>query len=194
MATYTDDFNRANETPLSSPWSGIGGGTFSNVNLISNKANNASSSNAAAYYNGALTNDQYTKITVSTSASYAGGPLCRVGTDKFYWFGALRNSPGVLYLWNSGFTLIANLTGSNWVDGIVAKLVLAGTTLKPYVDGSASSTGTDSTLASGYGGIRANFTAMDDFECGDGDGTPVGHPAMARWGGVPFVAVNRGVW
>lgn len=197
MATATDDFNRANETPLSGGgnWQD-GPGAYGSVNLNTNKIRAATTgADVASRYGGTtFGNDQYSQAKMATlsgsGSRYIGVNVrIRLSTDGDSYSALYVQGSGVVELYDQsdtgsiGSTLIASITSTFAVNDIL-KLEVIGTTsnLKVYKNGSQiGTTQSDSTWTTGQPGV-AFYTVdvaqieLDDWEGGDVGGTPTVFP------------------
>ena len=138
----SDDFNRANEVPIASPWFAHKSG--SPYDLISNGVvrHTGSSGDAFIYYNGAaVTADQYSAITFGSIAGDAdSGPICRLdNTNGNLWaYVASTYRPGEQYAkWvNDAFSAIGSVTVADVVAGDITRLEVQGSSLRWYLNGS----------------------------------------------------------
>jgi hypothetical protein len=120
----TDDFNRANETPLASPWT-VATGSTNNLNLSSNAITASGVGTKFNYYSGATaTADQFSKIVqISAITDNDWGPAVRIGSDgafSGYFFNQNTASPTAEGLWRknaSGYTQILASAITNVANG-----------------------------------------------------------------------------
>jgi len=177
--TNTDNFNRANETPLS------GGGnwtsTTNRVDLISNQVTTAGtgSDREAVYAAWANGNDQYSQLKVTVSGTTAGagfGVSVRSTTtgSTFNCYRVVLNSDGeyeVCKMVSSSCTSLRTGTLS-YVAGTALGLSVLSTTLKVWYGGTQVGADiTDSGIASGKPGIAYSSTLSvvptgDDWDAG----------------------------
>lgn len=168
----SDLFNRADESPLGSPWiTQIGSG----CKVVSNQATVVLAGNAGALYNsGTLANDQYVKVS-SVSGTYAG-LLIRSAystynrTGYIVWFPGAGGAGGQAYRYSGSgpsFVSLGNFSTSQGPHGKVMKLTMIGTALKGYIDTTQECSFTDATYASGRGGIAPYGATCDNFIAGD---------------------------
>jgi hypothetical protein len=191
MATYTDNFNRATESPLSGNWAAFDCfGTYQ-LEARNNCANVITNGQWSGniYSGGALENDQHCQVKKGgTVNNVAPAPLVRctvvagANNDTGYiclFSGSYLNSPngaGALYRM-SGATWTQ--IGSTWTpssgnydgDGPVAKVDATGTTFTAYWSGVQQAQRTDGTYGSGYAGLGYYSTSgsgsLDDWEASD---------------------------
>jgi hypothetical protein len=160
-AVYTDNLNRANETPLASPWlTSVGSG----MKLLNNVAANTSGSYDYSLYNGspAAGNDQ--RITVKALGTLGAGFADRVlllrsdDTNTTY-ISALWDAGTGFHLYRSGVEISTGYNqslsaGDNVVFGV------EGTTVTLSVNGAQKFSVTNASIhASGKPGIGTNASA-----------------------------------
>lgn len=178
----TDNFNRADETPIAAPWTKQGAG--GNFNLSSNTMVKASSADDSMYYySGAASSpDQFSEAKIVTKpTSNDWGPAVRIGGTGVtgYFYDNYINDPQISKHINGVYTEIASLGGGDTtVVGDVERLEVSGTTLKAFINGvQKGSNATDASITSGQPGIfwYENSGAIDDWAGGDlsGGSTPI---------------------
>lgn len=174
--SYTDNFNRADENPLSGGgiWTNIGG-SYGNMKVLSNAATSATENGLAMYSTSSHTfsANQYSQVKITTNDNAVAGPVVRVNGDYFY-------RASVSY-GDAVISRVYGANGANWtvgtgqaVAGKVLKLSASGgstTTLRLYIDGvQIGSDVTDNSayvLTSGQPGIMTSTTGtLDDWEGG----------------------------
>lgn len=189
----SDDFNRANESPLSD------GGNFTLVtgkgtlNLVSNAITPGTVNNGCfeVWNNGSWPNDQWQSIKLTNLADVGGsinGPqgVLRGVTSgaQTYYFWLARISTGAQIsrsVAGSTLSLATNPTAAGIpANGDVFVCTIVGTTITLYKNGTAILTADDSTLASGNPGVSGFQTlsstvnlTLDDWAAGGfGSGVP----------------------
>lgn len=193
MTTATDDFNRANETPLAGNWSAGSGDTA--FNLASNAAFSPDDSvDRCSIYTGAsFGNDQSSKAKLTTSGTSGGGAgpgLCvrhapaartfyRLATDH----AASTNVEFGRFVAGS-FTVLGSFTQA-WTNGDTWEFRAVGpaaaTVLTIYLNGALVQTFTDnSSLASGSPGISYSTTSISGT-IDDWVGTDTFTDALGAW-------------
>lgn len=181
MAYVSDNFNRANENPLASPWSDFGASAV-DFKLVSNSVTPTSLiSDDAQMSLTSITwpNDQYcqVKVTVTGTSAGAGGGLavrCAAGAKTFYRVvvnKAASANVEVAKFVAGAFTSLGTRT-TTWVDGDTLQMRIVGTSIYVYQNGiQLGALITDSALTSGNAGISYSSTVttmtLDDFEGGD---------------------------
>jgi len=177
----TDDFNRANETPIASPWAVQTGSDA--MRLISNEVlTNVSANHSAAYHNSTPGNDQYsaTKLTnvIETSTadiSYGVGPAVRMATGDTRKYCAIARTGQILLLEydNVGGATQLGSTFSGTVSlNDIIRIEANGTTIRVLQNGTERISATDATLTSGRVGMQGTYSndttaAQDDWDGGD---------------------------
>lgn len=177
MATFIDNFNRADENPLANgDWDSV---LNSGLRLISNQAAGNGGANASLVKTStiSLTNDQLVKATWRTPNDFDDVSLllrCDAlgnGYSLFVLKDATRVIIRRLAAW--GATDLQSILGITPVDGDIFELRAEGTTLKAFRNGSQiGSDQTDATHAGGGAGLHyvlgnSNGTRIDDFEASD---------------------------
>lgn len=184
MTTASDNFNRANETPIASPWATtIGGG----ANLATNALTSVSTIDKRSHYTGAWADDHESSGTVgnlATSSQYAiltvradaGGNCFGVYTDGVSGAGHTEFDR-----WTLGVQTTLNAIATTFVNGDLMRLTVTGQipaiTLTAYkwVAGAWSQVGQQTGIAvgpaSGDPGAGAYGVAtLDDWNGTDGGG------------------------
>jgi len=188
----SDNFNRADENPIQSPWLQIHDTGWGAVRITSNVATGSTARSSTiqkptARYNGAeaFSNDQYSKITGGgysfNGENNATGVIVRASADvhpdtDYYGLIVKDNSSGP----NRAFTLLKMVNGVastlasgsvGFVNGDTLALEIEGTTLRGYVNDvevDFGSTITDADLAAGKPGfISTSLVNADNWEGGD---------------------------
>ena len=176
----TDNFNRANETPLASPWTRAGTGTA--FNLVSNALTKPTNpDDAYMYYSGAAaTGDQFAQAKqVVKPTNNDWGPAVRVqgasGSATFagYFFDDYDGpgGPQIGRHLNGSFTAITSWgVSGNSVAGDILRIEATGSTIKAFVNGTQyQSSATDSLVTGGQPGIfwYEPSGTLDDWSGGD---------------------------
>lgn len=176
----TDNFNRANETPLGGNWTS--GGDLSTLNLISNAVSLVPPPNndASAFRNTpAFPADHYSQVVITVTGAAGSGPgvgvTVRMATGQNYYRIALDHaatSNCQLGKQVAGtFTSLGIMTKA-FSDGDTLYLEMQGTQPVSKLNGTAfGSWSTDSALASGRPGIAYSSLvtsfSLDNWEGGD---------------------------
>lgn len=179
MTTASDDFNRANETPLASPWTNW---LSTGANLVSNAATGVSAASRASFYNsGTWSDDQecsgivgnlgsgvrYSSVGVRCAATSGGrGYMCY--TDGV----AGASHTDIVRLTNGTETIIKSVATA-FANGDRIGIRAVGTSISMWKNGTQIDSVNDSTYTSGYPGINFyGLATMDDWQAADvGTGT-----------------------
>jgi hypothetical protein len=175
-SVYTDNFNRANQNPLSTPWATAGTATNPmqiSSNAISGTVNLAR--NASYYVGGTFTATQGSKLTVSGPGIGPGVRIQGGSQQGLYGYilrGSISTDPtGLGYLLLTKYaptTSVINSTPNTVVANDILELRASGSTLTAYKNGSIISalTTTDTTYSTGYPGIYSwpNTVTGDNWE------------------------------
>ncbi len=176
--TITDNFNRANETPLNGVDYTATDDTF-NVNLSSNACVDAGTSNATAVQLNALAgNDGYCEIVMSAIGSVIAGALFRhAASPTMSCYSAFfRVIGGQWEIWKrTGGTdaqLGGDLSSAGATAGDNVRIEAVGTTIKVYKNSSSQQGGntTDATFSTGNIAFRmfgSGGWILDDLEGAD---------------------------
>lgn len=164
----SDDFNRANESPILSPWVKAGGG---NIRIATNNIDAATSTDCWWYYSGAASSaDQYAQAKIITPAGPDAGPAVRINADvDCYSINTLLHEY-VRFL-NNSITSLANYSSTAIND--VVRIEVEGSTIRGYINGAPSGvpSTTDSNIsAAGLGVGMFMFETgheYDDWSGGD---------------------------
>lgn len=180
VTTFSDDFNRANNTDLGSNWdAGYSDNSPTNVNfqIVGNRVRSTSAGafDAVESVNSPLTNDQWAEITLPT-LSGAGiivpGVCLRMNAPGLRTNYALRcavNLPGVLSSriekWIGGvFTSLIEETSTVWLPGDILRGEVQGSTLRLYRNNNQVLTVTDTSIISGRAGMICFTQVIADAE------------------------------
>lgn len=174
----SDSFTRANETPLASPWVKQVG---SNLNLVSNAVQSAAAGNTLWYYSGATSSaDHYSQAQASLVPSRDWAPACRIAgaghasVAEGYILSPFGSAGSIDKFVNGSFSNIASNVLVSPADGQVLRLEVEGTTLRPYQDGVARNTATDTSLT-----VNGNGPGLFVYEPGG---------AIDNWSGANLAA------
>ena len=194
----TDDFNRANETPMAGNWTQIEAHEW---NLTSNVATPAFVSlDTASYWNATtFPNDQYSQAKITVTGTGGGGAGLGLGVRMSGTVGnatyyrlvidhASSNNIELSRIVGGAFTQLWLRTQA-FTNGDTLRLEVSGSTLTAKLNGTAiGTTYTDaSPIASGRAGIAFSSSetaaTLDDWEGGDlAAVTPTGHNFMTLLG------------
>jgi len=196
MATYSDNFQRANENPLKSPWVYFGGNFQLSGHLIEPQFGASNGYGGAYMYYGPVVGDQFAQVTVKTiNASSYAGPAVRMTTFKGgaawyqFQFGGPLGSEGYVYLEKylstGGSYLQYALATVN--SGDVLKLTAVGNVLTCYLNGTQVLQAMDSDLTSGWFGASAYAgNVASDAQISAWSG---GSIDSSSWNNLTFVSV-----
>jgi hypothetical protein len=184
MTTASDDFNRANETPIAAPWAAIVGG---GANLTSNALASTAGTEKLSYYNsGTWGNNQEAEGVVgnlSESNNYAE-LLVRSGASgngySVYTDGVSGAGHTEIARYDGGTPTVLQSIATTFANGDTLKIGVVGTTITMYKNGAAQTpTATDATYASGNPGAGGFGAAtIDNFSATDGAGGGSVRPPM----------------
>lgn len=171
-----DNFNRANETPLASPWV-LQSGSSGQVNLVSNAVQANTSADKLVYYSGSATQEkQYSQAVINSKPnSNDWGPAVRIGSNGLSGYIMAQYDPGSNFRGISKFVaanfFMVATGGSTTAVGDTARVEADGTSIKTYKNGILDISGTDSSLTTAGNGaglfIYESGGAIDDWEGGD---------------------------
>jgi len=213
--TITESFNTSDSSTLGPdlPWleRGVYTGTWNDTDdwdIVSNVAvcDQARSIGSIAIANSALSGtDIYAQVTVTAigtgSDNVQCGVIARVDKTNNTCYGTrilqYSDQIGLWKLFNSSFTSLAS-TGQTPATSTAIRCTTNGTSISDSWGGAGKNSVTDSSYSTGlYAGMfgyrdPGKTHGQDDFEASDG--IAAGHPTAKRFGGVPYAALNRGVW
>lgn len=204
----TDNFNRANETPLASPWGVSHGGAGGNCNLSSNAVTADSTTDKFIYYSGSVTSaNQYAQwLYASAITNDDWGPAVRIdntaGDRHGYWYSVYAGGfDGLNKFVSNAFTHVEDWHQAFGV-GDTARIEASGSTISGYRNGVevSGSPATDTSLTSAGLGAGAfvyqTGGSIDDFDGGDlggGGGSPTLAQIEHATGRGSFRGIGRGV-
>ena len=199
MSTFSDDFNRGNETPLASPWAALTlPGTFFSLNLVGSavQATLTTGDWSAAVVDGLPFLDVQT-CTATVSAFNAGTSgvflLVRAtaSTGNCYLF-IVSGGSALLFSIIAGVPALLGSAVGTVVAGDTITFSASGSSLVCSINGSSVVSAIDGSLTSGVPGLGVSTTgsladtALDNFSA-TGQGTPqliLGGPGL----GAPGIA------
>ena len=174
----TDDFNRADETPVAGNWTNV-----TRTNLAGNQlVVPPGTSEAYCYWNAdTFTNDQYSQIQFTTLDGSSGLSLRGSGATLNYYgvqrYNGSSDELGIqIFKYVSGTYTPLETMEFTWTDGHYGRFTASGSTLNYYMDASNPpttfrQTATDTTFTSGFVGVYGWNTAAtrvyDNWEGGD---------------------------
>ncbi|MGW0837586.1 hypothetical protein [Streptomyces prunicolor] len=170
MASFSDDFDRADSTSLGANWVEVSG----DWSIISNQLSSGNAGGtiilrAAGVMSG---NDHYAQVTMAATAAVSHGLWIRGNSNisQGYLFRNDGSSWNLFYVVGGSFTVIGTYAAAA-VAGDVAKLQAVGSTITAYVNGVQRVSVTDTNVPTGTGvGLRAESVAalrFDDFTAAD---------------------------
>lgn len=208
----TDDFNRADESPLASPWVAPDGDTDGNFDLNLNTAKPHAGAHYSFMYNNAvLGDDQYAQVQLSTDGltvpdgtNYAGACVRMAATgETAYCFTHVIGVYTILeFTGGTTPSTLATCSGTPAANDVVY-ISVVGTTITGKVNGGdpggSPCNATDASIASGKAGMNGYGTiTLDNFEAdslggGGGGGSSCGRfPLLGV--GCFFDRVTRGLF
>lgn len=170
----TDNFNRANETPLAGNWTKTGGSSSGTINLSSNQIVRAGTSNNVGYYWNADTppDDQWCEFDFISAVD--SGPACRSSTSALtFYFASIYTGPGgpfpVSKLVAGAHTALDTSSWGTLSSGDVIRIEAEGSTVRAKKNGSLIGSATDTEITAGRWGIQAweNGDTWDNWQGGD---------------------------
>jgi hypothetical protein len=170
VASFSDDFNRANSTDLGAGWVEVSG----DWSIISNQLSSGSAGGTIILRAaGAMaTSDHSVQMTIAATAAVSHGVWARGNANITQGY-LLRNdgtSWNLFSVVGGSFTSIGSYAAAA-VAGDVVKLQVVGTAIKGYINGTLRISVTDSAVTTGTSvGVRAESTSslrFDDFTAAD---------------------------
>jgi hypothetical protein len=180
VALATDNFNRANETPLGGNWTLSGAGD-NDFNLSANHIVPANTSvDSVDWYNAVVwPNNQYSKASIVAPGTSAGGQgmgLCvRHATSLRTYYGCVIDAAGAsnvqLFKMVAGTKTVIWTRTATYSSGAIMELQVQGTTLRVIYNGSqVGADATDSAISTGNAGLYYSSTdasaTLDNWEGG----------------------------
>jgi hypothetical protein len=171
----TDNFTRADETPLSTnSWASD---AFGGVNLISNTVGNSSVADKCSYRTDSAVFDSQVKI--ATTGDKDGGPaICINGSSSFYCANNNSGSNIEMFKVTAGsFSAIGSFVGTYATNDLI-RIRRSGGNVIISQNGTDIITVADSSFVTGNDGIHCfNTIRMDDWtnNVADGGGTPTSY-------------------
>jgi hypothetical protein len=167
----SDNFNRADETPIASPWTKLLTGG-SNTNLTTNQA--VGQGDSMYGFSGSVTSaDQFSQVLCPNMTTNEAGPTCRASTTGGgeCYLVVLGGFHNFYKLVGASYTSIIS-TGTSEVNGQTARLETQGSSLRYYQNGvlSSGSPQTDTSVtAVGMAGMRFGNASevLDDWQGAD---------------------------
>lgn len=153
----SDNFTRANESPIASPWTKPGGSpAWNSLRLVSNAAATTASggSDAMAYYSGSAQGDS--SVTIGVIGGSDGGPAIHLDSSGNGYCVTCFDSNVHVFRVTAGvnYTDITNATTvCSYGIGDVIRLRRSGTSIVVTKNGSAVQTIVDNTFTGGFDGM-----------------------------------------
>lgn len=170
MASFADDFNRADSTSLGAGWVEVSG----DWSIISNRlsSGNAGGTVILRAAGAMASNDHSVQVTIAATAAVSHGVWAR-GNSNISQGYLLRNDGSSWDLFSvvgGSFSVIGSYAVAA-VAGDVVKLQVVGSAIKGYINGTQRISVTDAAVTTGTSvGIRAESTSslrFDDFAAAD---------------------------
>jgi len=183
----SDDFNRANENPIASPWSAIAGG-FTGVSVISGNNLEGNGTDGPVMHATTMPNDHWSEIIMKTGGGGLDiGPMVRCSTGKGYLW-ALNATGDILYSTAGSFVNSGVSRARNAVDEYVFRLEAVGGVLRCYENGvQVGADVSDSNVPTGTQAGTFSFSAISNVGSWAGGrfGVPVTEEPVAQLPGLP---------
>ncbi|MFI6304277.1 hypothetical protein ACIBCH_20595 [Amycolatopsis thailandensis] len=181
MASFTDDFNRADSSDLGANWVEVSGDWAIVSNQLS--AGNTGGTVILRAAGAMASNDNYAQTTIAATTAASHGIWCRGNsniTSGYLW----RNDGSSWNLFSvvgGSFSVIGTYAAAA-APGDVAKVQAVGSTIKAFVNGvervSVTDTGVTTGTSVGYRTESTNAIRFDDFSAADvtsGTSAPAGN-------------------
>ncbi|MCX5522167.1 hypothetical protein OG342_04700 [Streptomyces bobili] len=170
MATFTDDFNRADSSDLGANWVEVSG----EWSIVSNRLSpGAAGGTIILRAAGAMaSNDNYAQVTFAATAAASHGVWCRgnANISSGYLWRNDGSSWNLFSVVGGSFSSIGSFAGAA-IAGDVAKVQAVGSTITAYVNGVQRVSVVDTNVLTGTSvGIRSESVGalrFDDFAAGD---------------------------
>lgn len=169
----SDNFNRANETPLAAPWI-ESPSTSGQFNLVSNAVVGNGDDASYHYQGAATTEEQYSQISTaagSVTSTSAGGPCVRMSTtgtlDAYEYDNFTNTSAGEILKWDGGAS--TSMIAGSIPRALPLRIEAEGSSIRIYANGVLSATTTDTAVNAGGqpGMFWYHTSSFDDWEGGD---------------------------
>lgn len=173
-AAYTDDFNRAPESPITTPWT-VSTGFDAAVKIVSNAVvgSEAGIETVAVYTSGTFGDNQYSEIEVPSSFNSLLGVVVRSDISKRQGYVFIRMSTDSAQIggWNNGswIGVLASCPSIDFSGGKIMRIEASGTSIVGKINGTAVCSATDNSIPTGKPGIytKDNINSMDNWAGGD---------------------------
>lgn len=171
--SISDNFTRANETPLATPWT-VQSGSTGTINLATNAITKNGTGNCFYYYNNAAgwNADQTSELVYASATLTDWGPAVRVGSNGLSGYFYVQDSlapQGPCKLVAGAFTIIESAATLSTTVGVAYKISAVGSTIRYYANSveDANSPATDTSLTTAGNGagvfIFATGGSLDNF-------------------------------
>ena len=171
--SISDSFNRADETPIASPWTVLTSSTGT-INLATNAITKNGAGDCFYYYNNAAgwSADQTSELVYASATLTDWGPAVRIGSFNFsgYFYEQDAGAPwGPCKFVNGAFTSIEAAATASTTVGVAYKISAVGSTIRYYAnsveDANSPATDTSLTTAGNGAGVFLNATggSLDTF-------------------------------
>jgi hypothetical protein len=185
VASFTDDFNRADSSALGAGWVEVSG----DWSIVSSRLSaGAAGGTIILRAAGAMaSNDHYAQVTIATTAAVSHGVWCRGNTNisQGYLWRNDGSSWNLFSVVGGSFTSIGSFAGAA-VNGDVAKVQAVGSLIKGYVNGIERVSVTNTAVTTGTSvGLRsesAGALRFDDFAAADIVAGSTGDAALSGTG------------
>ena len=156
---------------------------------------------SGAYASGVPASAEYDiQANLGAATNEYPGVIGRVSTSAVTFYHVRKSATDAwdLYKFVSGsVTLLASWQGT-YRDNAV-KLELRDAAKKVYIDGTERISSSDNVITdTGRAGVRfysgGSNSRIDNFVATDATISASGSPKIKRLGGIPYIAINRGVW
>ena len=172
MATFTDDFNRANTSDLGANWVEVSGDWSIVSNQLSPGAAGGTIILRAA--SAMASSDHYAQATIAATTAASHGIWCRGNSSGGLSSGYLWRNDGsswdLFSVIGGSFTVIGSYAAAA-APGDIAKVQAVGSTIKAFVNGiervSVTDTGVTTGTSVGFRSESAAAIRFDDFTAAD---------------------------
>lgn len=168
--SYSDDFNRANESPLASPWAASTG----TINLSGNKLTGNSAAMGSVKYSDLSTADHYSQITTLTCGIGQGcGPMVRFSSSAETYYTSWTDTSGItVYKVIAGASTSIGSWANAWgtSPNVVIKFTANGSSITSNVSGTDRVSVTDTSITGNTKpgcGIWQTPGTLDDWSAAD---------------------------
>jgi len=167
-AFVTDNFNRANETPLAGNWYSKSG-----INLVNNAVKSTNNTDKFVSIKQPVCNtNQFSEIKIISTSIFDFGPAVRVSSTSMtgYWMTAYSNGSAIaISKFNNGSYSVLSTTSAQTKINDIHRLEINGNILKGYINGIQVITAIDSNpIVTGQPGLFIYDTStLDDWKGGN---------------------------